>query len=421
MLRHWNNSRFCELTHCNTIRTREVPPSNKGRGLKHSLIGNGLALSAAVLLSACGDDSAPATPPPVPVEIVTLKGQTVPSIIELPGRIEAVRTAEVRARSDGIVLQRVYEEGAMIKAGAPLFAIDPRDYRAQVQSAEAALQRATAARENAASIVGRYKPLIKERAISAQEYDAAASDLRQTTAQVAEARAALDRARLLLSYTTVTAPIAGRAGKAEVTEGALVSGASGTLMTRVDQVSPVYAVFAESNAAFLDTMEQFRSGHLQSPRGGGLEVKLIMENGTEFGPSGFVDFASTVVDPQTGSQTIRARFVNPDGLLAPGQFVRGKIMVGNIADGIVVPARAVQFKGDDASVSLLGKDNIVQSRSVELGTLIGNGWIVKSGLKVGDKVITEGWQRVRPGKKAVIAKPGKKPAAANTATSGQGG
>jgi RND family efflux transporter MFP subunit len=363
------------------------------------------------MLSGCGDSSQAPAPPPVPVDIIFVKAEAVPNIVELPGRIAAVRSAEVRARTDGIVQRRLYEEGSDVAAGAPLFLIDQRDNRAQVQSAEAALQRAIAAKENAASIVNRYQPLMSERAVSAQEYDAARSELRQAEAQVSEARAALARSQLLLSYTTVRAPIAGRVGRAEVTEGALVTGAEGTLMTRVDQVTPAYAVFAESNASILNTIQQVRSGDLKLPSLARVEVRLVLENGATYVPVGHLDFTSSVVDPETGSQTVRALFDNPQQLLVPGQFVRGRIEAGMLDNGIVVPARAVQIKGEDASVSILGKDDMVTNRAVTLGALVGKGWIITSGLKPGERVIVDGWQKVRPGQKAQVRAAGsQKPA-----------
>lgn len=368
-------------------------------------------LGLLLILAACDRRSEPVAVPAVPVEVVTLRTEAVPNIVELPGRIAAVRTAEVRARTDGIVQRRLYEEGTDVAAGAPLFLIDQRDYRAQVQSAQATLERAQAARENAASVVGRYKPLMSERAVSAQEYDAARSELRQADAQVSEARAALARAQLLLSYTVVRAPVAGHVGRAEITEGALVSGGQATLMTRVDQVSPVYAVFAESSAALLDMIQQFRSGDIKLPSPSRVDVKLVLENGAPYAPVGHLDFTSTVVDPETGSQTVRAVFDNPERLLAPGQFVRGRIEAGFIGNGLVVPARAVQFKGDDASVSILGKDNMVLNRPVTLGALLGRGWIIRSGLKPGERVIVEGWEKVRPGQKAQVTTPGPRPPA----------
>lgn len=353
-------------------------------------------------LSACGGTPEQKASPPTPVRIATIRPQAVPNVIELPGRIESVRMAEVRARSDGIVLRRLYEEGTEVKAGTPLFLIDPRDYRAQVQAAEAALQRATAARENAASIVTRYAPLMSERAVSAQEYDAARSELRQAEAQVAEARASVSRAKLSESYTTVRAPIAGRAGRAEVTEGALVSGAEATLMTRVDNLGPVYAVFAASNASILDTIREVRSGALKVQTLDRVEVRLELENGDTYGPVGHINFTSPVVDPETGTQSVRASFDNPQGLLRSGQFVRGRITAGSIANGITVPARAVQLKAGGANVSVLGKDDVVSTRKVTLGTMAGKDWIIRSGLKTGDRVIVEGWQKARPGQKAMV-------------------
>ncbi len=376
------------------------------------------ALAGLALLAACGGEPTPSAPPAVPVRTIKVSRQEVPNVIELPGRIEAVRSAEVRARSDGIVLRRLYEEGASVAAGTPLFEIDPRDYRAQVQSAEAALQRAIAAQQNAASIVTRYEPLIAERAVSAQEFDAAQSDLRQANAQVSEARAALDRAKLQLSYTTVRAPIAGRASSAEVTEGALVSGAEGTLLTRVDQVSPVYAEFSVSSASVLDTFAQVRSGELAVPDLETIEVSLILENGEEYGPVGHLDFASPVVSPETGSQTLRARFANPERLLAPGQFVRGRIRLGVRKDGMTVPARAVQFQGSQPQVSVMGEDGSVKARKVRLGALLGKDWIVNDGLKPGERVIVEGWAKLRPGQKATEAKSGAKAPAKGTARTG---
>lgn len=199
----------------------------------------------------------------------------MPLPLELPGRIASVRMAEVRARTDGVVQRRLYEEGSDVKAGTALFIIDPRDYRAQVQSAEASLKRALAAQQNAGSIVRRYKPLMADRAVSAQEYDSACSDLQQAEAQVKEARAALARAQLQLSYTTVRAPASGQVGRAEVTEGALVSGGEATLMTRVDQLSPVYAVFAVSNAFILDTIQKVQRGAVRFSSS--TRVKLVLE------------------------------------------------------------------------------------------------------------------------------------------------
>ena len=350
--------------------------------------------------SGCDGGGRDSAPPPVPVEIETIRNQVVPNIFEIPGRIEALRTAEVRARTDGIVIRRLYEEGSDVAAGTPLFLIDQRDNRAQVQAAEGTLHRAEATRENAAAVVGRYKPLIDERAVSAQEYDSARSDLRQAEAQVQEARASLTRSKLQLEYTVVRAPIAGRVGRAEVTEGALVTAGQGTLMTRIDQASPVHAVFSESSATLFDMLERYRKGELVAKSIADVKVHLILENGTPYAQDGRIDFRDTVVDPETGSQMIRARFDNPARQLVPGQFVTGRIEAGVYRNGIAVPTKAIQFRGPEASVSILGKDGTVTARPVIVGSLVGKKWIIQSGLKPGDKVIVDGWQKVRPGQKA---------------------
>lgn len=365
-------------------------------------------LASLLSLAACGSgeqQQPPEMPPPL-VTAITVRTQSVPNIIELPGRIEAVRSAEVRARTDGIIERRLYEEGTDVGAGQALFRIDQRDYRAQVAQAQAVLQRAQAARTNAAAIVNRYRPLVRERAVSAQEYDTALADMRTADANIADARAALSRAQLQLSYTIVRAPIAGRIGRAEVTEGALVSAASATLLTRVDQMTPVYAVFAQPNAETLNLVRQQHQGTVKLPALNNVVVKLTLENGVEYGPAGRLDFAGQTVEPTTGSQTVRAVFPNPERLLLPGQFVRGHIELGQTADGIAIPQRAVQLAGDRASVSVVARDGTVSARPIELGAQVGGQWIVRSGLRAGEQIIIEGWQKAQPGQKVKVQPPG---------------
>lgn len=366
-------------------------------------LGSKLCLPMVVVLVACGGGREQPAPPQPIVDVVMLTPETVPNIIELPGRIEAVRSAEVRARTDGIVLRRLYEEGETVAAGAPLFQLDPRDYRAQVAQSQAGLQRYEATRANAAALVRRYTPLAEQRAVSAQEFDAARSDLAQAEAQVAEARATLARSQLQLGYTTIRAPIAGVAGRAEVTEGALVTSAQSVKMTQVDQISPVYAVFSASSTSILDMIRNIRTGVVRVPGKtlSAIHVRLLLENGEDYGPSGTLDFTAPVVDPNTGSQLVRARIANDGRLLKPGQFVTGRIETGVIENGIVIPARAVQMKGEQASVALLGPDGTVISQPVQLGQMLKRGWIVQSGLKKGDRLIVDGWQKARPGQKAV--------------------
>lgn len=350
-----------------------------------------------------GPGGPPGAMPPPLVEIVRVTTQEVPNIVELPGRIQAVRTAEVRARASGIVERRLYEEGTDVRAGQPLFQIDRRDLTQQVEQARAALVRAEAARTNAAAVVRRYSPLIRERAVSGQENDQAVATLRQETANVADARAALARAQLMLSYTTVRAPIAGRAGRAQVTEGALVSATEATLMTTIEQPSPIYAVFTQSNSAILDLRQADRRGATDVKPLAQVDVKLILSNGSEYGPVGKLDFADQVVDPATGSQTLRAVFPNAERLLLPGQFVRGRIAIGTSPNGILIPARAVQVGERGATVTVVAADGTSSPRPVVLGGQVGNAWLIKSGLKPGERVITDGWQKImQPGMKVRV-------------------
>ncbi|MES2290848.1 MAG: efflux RND transporter periplasmic adaptor subunit [Pseudomonadota bacterium] len=359
-----------------------------------------------------------AMPPPL-VEAVTIRAQQVPNIVELPGRIEAVRTAEIRARADGIIERRLYQEGTDVAAGTPLFRIDPRDLSQQVAQARAALSRAQAARTNAAAIVRRYTPLIKERAVSGQEFDQAQATLRSETANVADARAALARAQLQLGYTTVRAPISGRVGRAQVTEGALVSAGQATLLATIEQPNPVYAVFTQSNAAILDLRQADRSGATDIKPLAQVEVKLVLANGREYATPGKLDFADQVVDPQTGSQVMRAVFPNAERLLLPGQFVRGRIAIGTSPNGILVPARAVQMGERGATVTVVAADSTTAPRPVQLGGQVGNNWLIKSGLKAGERVITEGWQKIMmPGMKVQV-KGDKPPAGTQTKPAGK--
>ncbi|RYY24514.1 MAG: efflux RND transporter periplasmic adaptor subunit [Sphingomonadales bacterium] len=380
-------------------------------------------LCASIFTTACTDSAKQQSPPATLVVVEAVQPQSIPNLVELPGRIEAVRTAEVRARVDGIVQRRLYAEGTDVREGTPLFLIDPREKRSQLAQAEAQLRRSTATKANAAQVVARFTPLVSRRAVSAQEYDAAVATLQQAEADVAQARALVDNARLQLSYTTVRAPLSGRVGQAAVTEGALVSGASATLMTRVDQLNPVYVTFTQSSAELMNLRENIRTGALRVPALDRVEVRLILENGSEYSTVGHLDFADMAVDPSTGSQIVRAEFSNPERLLLPGQFVRGRISAGIVPNGISVPQRAIKISEGEASVVLMGADDKAVIKSVVLGPLVDGRWIIRSGLTVGDRVVVEGWQKVRaPGQPLKIkpksAPPAAAPAAAPSPTAG---
>lgn len=365
-----------------------------------------LAAGLLLVLGACGDrNEAPvAAMPPVPVLVETISASTVPDVVELPGRIEAVRSAEIRARVDGIVERTLYQEGTDLPANAPLFQIDPRDYRAQLEQAKAALARATSTRDNSASVVERFKPLVGRQAVSAQEYDAALATLQQAQASVADAQAAVTLAQLRLDRCIVRTPIAGRVGRAQVTEGALVSASAATLLAQVNQLTPINAVFTQSNTAMLDVQQQIQSGARQAINMKHVEVKLLLANGQVYDERGFLDFADLVVDPSTGTQTVRARFANPSRTLLPGQFVRGRIITSGNRQGIRIPERAVQLENGVASVALVADDGTVFRRNIGLGEQGAGRWTVRDGLKPGERVIVDGWQKVQPGQR-VDARP----------------
>ncbi|MBI1402285.1 MAG: efflux RND transporter periplasmic adaptor subunit [Porphyrobacter sp.] len=364
-------------------------------------------LGALLILCGCGDRTEQKSPPAVPVETVTITPREVPNVVELPGRVEPVREAEVRARVNGIVEKRLYEEGTFVSAGQPLFRIDPREKQAALSQAEASLNRAEATLANASAVVERYRPLVAENAVSRQEFDAAVAAEREAKANVSQMRASLEAAQLQLSYTTVRSPIAGRASSAEVTEGALVSQAEGTLMTRVQQISPIYVRFAQSVTQLQDIRDAIAAGQIDLGENDLVEVRLTFPNGSEYPIPGYVDFLDYSVDRQTGTVAVRAEFPNPDRQLLPGEFVRATFYVGKRKNGITVPQRAVKMTERGGTVFVVGRDDKVQLRPVTLGNMIDGRWIVTDGLSPGDVVVTSNLQKMRPGVAVARAEGGK--------------
>ena len=349
-----------------------------------------------VFLCSCADQAPPAPPPPE-VRVVTAKAQSIENISEVPGRVQAVRTAQVRARVDGIVERRLYNEGSDVKAGQTLFLIDPREYRADVSAVEATLARARATAANARQDVERYKGLVKEQAISQQEFDAAMARLRTAEADVAQTQAQLDSAKLNLGYTTVTAPIAGRAGRAQVTEGALVSASAATLLTTIEQLEPIFVNFSQSSAYLLSIRREMAAGTLEVPELGKVAVTLLLEDGSTYPHSGHLDFLDLSIDQATGTAAIRAEFPNPERILLPGQFVRARIEVGIRPHGFWIPQRAIQLNPAGATVLVVAEGDTIAPRPVKLGEQRGDKWIVLEGLEDGDRVVVDGIQKVQPG------------------------
>jgi len=380
-----------------------------------------VAAAVAVLaLSACGQKAPQggAMPPPE-VGVVTVTPSTVAVVNELPGRLEGVRTAEVRARVEGIVLSRNYTEGGEVKAGQVLFRIDPAPYQAQLASAKAQLERAEANAVSARQKAERYKPLVAANAVSKQEYDDAVAAAGQANADIAAAKAAVTTAQINLGYTTVTAPISGRVGRALVTEGALVGKGEATRLTTVEQVDPIWVTFTQPATEVARLRRAIESGQVKGVNGGA-RVHLFPEGSDkEYGMTGKLLFSDMTVDPTTGSITLRAEFQNPKRELLSGTFVRVKIEQGVDEKALTVPQRALIRNAQGASVLVVGDDGKVAALPVKAPQAIGDRWVVTEGLKGGEKVIVEGLQKVRPGAPAK-AVPFQNPQTAAAPASGAG-
>jgi len=370
-----------------------LPPLERSKGLPAI----GSALLFACLLAACSPDPTPAAPPVPEVTVLPVQRSAVPLAVELPGRTAPSLLAEVRARVDGIVQERSFTEGTDVRAGQPLYRIDPAPYRAALASAEAALKRAQANLASSTAQLKRYKILIVSNAISKQDFDDAEATQLQAAADVAAAEAAASTARINLGYTSVTAPIAGRSSISQVTKGAYVQGGSATLLTTVQQLDPMFVDLQQSSVEGLALRRDIAAGKLQA----GAErrqVKLLLEDGSTYAHAGTLEVSGVTVDPATGAVTLRARFPNPDHLLLPGMFVRASVSQGVRPDVVQVPAPAVtRNQKGEASVMLVGADNKTVLRPVRTGALANGQWLVEDGLKEGERLIVSGIQKLKPG------------------------
>jgi membrane fusion protein (multidrug efflux system) len=317
----------------------------------------------------------------------------------LPGRIEAVRVAEVRARVAGILLKRQFEEGADVKAGDVLLEIDPAPLRATLNSAKAVLAKAEANLKQAQAKADRYKALVEFNAVSKQDYDEAAAMALQAEAEVLAGKAGVETASLNLGYATVTAPITGRIGKAKVTEGALVGQNEATPLATIQQLDPIYFDFTQSSTEVLRLRRALEQGKLKGLAPGEAKVTLLLEDGTIYAHPGNLLFSDITVDPTTGMITLRASAPNPEHLLLPGMFARGQLEEAVDSAALTVPQRAV-MRGPDGSATVLvvNATNTVELRVIQAEATRGDKWIVSDGLKPGERVIVEGLQKAMPGR-----------------------
>jgi membrane fusion protein (multidrug efflux system) len=364
-----------------------------------------LLLSLALLGAACSDGGGSAAPagggmqmPPPQVGVVTVQPEAVALQTELPGRVEALRTAQVRARVNGVVQQRLFREGSEVRAGQPLMRIDPAPYQAALASSQAQLQRAEAAAAQARLTAQRLRPLADMQAVS--EQDAVNAEAQQQVAQadVAAARAAVQVAQLNLSYATVTAPIAGRIGRALVTEGALVSAAEATPLALIQQTSTVLVNFTQSSAELLRLQRALASGEMKARsgngNGNGVPVRIVLEDGSELPRAGRLLFSDLAVDAATGQVTLRAEVPNPQGLLLPGQYVRGLLAQATLPAALRVPQQAVTRTAQGDTLMVVGEGNRPAARTVRIAGASDGHWIVTEGLQAGERVIVDGFQKM---------------------------
>jgi membrane fusion protein (multidrug efflux system) len=360
----------------------------------------GLAVVLAALAAAgCKSSAAKAAPAgPVEVGVVKIEPTSVTLTRELPGRTSAFRIAEVRARVNGIVLRRLFTEGADVKEGQPLFAIDPAPYRAALEGAKAQLARSQAQLANAKLVADRDADLVKDNAVSKQEYDTSMAALRATEADVAAGKAAVDVARINLGYTTVTSPVSGRIGRSMVTEGAYVQQGQATLLAVVQQLDPMYVDVTQASVDLLRLRQDLDAGRLQKAGRDQAKVKLVLEDGREYPVPGALQFTDVTVDPSTGSVALRALFPNPKRGLMPGMFVRALLEQGVNPEALLVPQQAVSRDQKGLPFALVvGPDHKVERRPIVTDRVVGDAWLVSSGLKAGEEVIVDGLQKVRPG------------------------
>ena len=355
-------------------------------------------LALVLTLASCGN-SEQAPPSPPQVGVVTVHARSVPLVRDFVGRLAATRIAQVRARVTGIVLERAYKEGTDVKAGDVLFRIDPAPLEATLRSQQGLLAQAEASARNDETKAKRMRQLAERGVIAKQDLDDAVAAADSARAAVKAAAADLQNARINLGYATVTAPIAGRAGMANVTEGALVSPTDAQPLATVQQIDPVYVEFSQPMAEVEQLRRAQASGDLQLASPDRAQVKVVLPDGSVYPHTGTLNFADLAVDPQTGAVSLRAIVPNPDRVLLPGMFVKLRLTLGLRHHAVEVPQAAVQRDAEGAYLYVVGPNDSVQSKRVMLDGEQGSQWVVESGLADGDRVIVSGLQKTQPGAK----------------------
>jgi len=365
--------------------------------VKNHILRTLLLGATSALASACAPQAKP--PPPKPaVTVVDLHATAVSLTTELPGRVSAFRIAEVRPQVNGVVLKRLFKEGDLVGAGRQLYQIDPAPYQASLASAQASLARARASVVAAKLTVERYKVLADAHAVSRQDYDNAVATLGQDEADVGSGEAAVRTAQINLAYTKVYSPISGRTGRSSVTEGALVTANQSTTLVTVTQLDPVYVDVTEPSATIVRLKRELAAGQIRNAGANQAPAKLLLEDGSHYDSPGTLQFSEVTVDESTGSVTLRAIFPNAADLLLPGMFVRATIEEGVREGAILAPQQGITHAPDGSATALVvGPDNRVVKRTVQLDRALGDQWVVTHGLAPGDRLIVSGLQAAKPG------------------------
>ena len=381
------------LTHCDFKSSSALPR-----------LGATMAACALLLLCACSKTAAPSAggsggaPPPAQVGVVTVAQGDVGLVTELPGRLEASRVAQVRARAAGILQERLFREGSDVKAGQRLFRIDAAPYAAAAASARAGQAKAEANLAQASALAERYMPLVEANAISKQDYAAAVSAQKQAEADVALGKASVQTAKINLGYASVTAPISGRIGRALVTEGALVGqGGDATQLAVIQQINPMYVNFTQSASDVLKLRKAMAAGQFKRANGpDAASVRIVLEDGSIYPQAGKLLFSDLTVDSTTGQITLRAEVPNNAGQLLPGLYVRVRLEQALATNAILLPQQAVARAPSGDSVMVVDAQGKVATRPVKIGGAKDSQWVVLDGLKSGEQVVVDGFQKIQP-------------------------
>lgn len=332
---------------------------------------------------------------PANVGYVVVQQTSAPLMVELPGRTSAFQQSEVRPQVSGVILRRLFPEGALVRQGQPLYEIDPALYRAAASEARANLQSAAASAQARTAQAERLKPLADIEAVARQDYTDALAAARQARAAVAQSEARLQTAQINLRYTTVPAPITGRIGRSLVTVGALVTANQATPLAQISQLDPMFVDIQQSSADLLALRRQLARGGAVPARA---DVRLTLEDGSAYGYGGRVEFAEAIVDPASGAVTMRARFPNPEGVLLPGMFVRARFAQAIDQAVVLIPQTAVaRDTAGNATVYVVGAGNKAEQRRIAAKRTQGANWVVTEGVKPGEKVVVQGTAALRPG------------------------